>query len=371
MGKRIGLIVNPIAGMGGSVGLKGTDGEMIDRARELGANPVTPERTHAFLEHIEQRDELQWFVAPGAMGMDHLAAVGLVAVPVGELDREGVTTSEDTRRIAAAMADAGVELLVFVGGDGTARDICDTVGVALPVVAVPAGVKVYSGAFALSPRAAAQLVEAFAAGADLTEGEVLDIDEEAFRANRLEARHYGLLLVPNVPQQLQPGKEGSHTTPDTLENKRDLAADFVDAMDAGCLYLLGPGTTVAAIAEALDVEKTLLGIDALYDGQVVGRDLNERQILAQLDGHARCAIVVTPLGGNGFIFGRGNKPFTPEVIRRVGSEHILVVATEQKAREVGVLRVDTGDLELDAQLSGYREVMIGYGIARVMKVRAD
>ncbi|MFO7732939.1 MAG: CpsB/CapC family capsule biosynthesis tyrosine phosphatase, partial [Candidatus Aminicenantes bacterium] len=181
----------------------------------------------------------------------------------------------------------------------------------------------------------ARMVDAFVEGVDLTEGEVLDIDEEAFRDNRLEAQHYGFLLVPNVPLQLQPGKEGSHTTPDTLENKRDLAAAFVEGMDPACLYLLGPGTTVAAIAEALGVEKTLLGIDALYDGQVVGHDLNEKEILVQLEGHERRAIVVTPLGGNGFTFGRGNKPFPPEVIRRVGPEHIIVVATEEKARQVG------------------------------------
>lgn len=371
MGKRVGLIVNPIAGMGGSVGLKGTDGEMIDRARELGANPVTPERTRVFLAHIEHLPALHWLAAPGAMGADYLAEFDAQVIWVGESDAAEGTTAADTRRIATDMVDAGVELLVFVGGDGTARDIVDAVGVRVPVVAVPAGVKVYSGAFALSPRAAARMVDAFVSGVDVTEGEVLDIDEDAFRDNRLEARTYGFLLVPNVSQQLQPGKEGSHATPDTLENKRDLAAAFIDDMEADRLYLLGPGTTVAAIAEALGVEKTLLGIDALLDGKVEGHDLNEREILAQLDGHERCAIVVTPLGGNGFIFGRGNKPFTPEVIRRVGTEHVIVVATEQKAREVGVLRVDTGDPDLDAQLSGYREVLIGYDMARLMRVRAE
>jgi len=212
--------------------------------------------------------------------------------------------------------------------------------------------------------------KAFIAGADITEVEVLDIDEDAFREGRLEARHYGFLLTPAVEAQLQPGKEGTRTTPDTVENKRELAAAFVEEMETGVLYLLGPGTTVQAIAEALAAEKTLLGIDALLDGQIIARDLNEQQILALLEAHPRTSIVVTPLGGNGFIFGRGNKPFTPEVIRRVGREHIVVIATEQKAHQIGVLRVDTGDAALDGQLAGYHQVLIGYGIARAMRVQA-
>ncbi len=366
--KRIGLIVNPIAGMGGSVGLKGTDGEMARRARELGAEPITPGRTRAFLGHIARLGEIRWYAAPGGMGADYLASLDAYPTIVGEIEPNRPTTAEDTRRIAAAMVDAGVELLVFVGGDGTARDICDAVDARVPVVAVPAGVKVYSGAFALSPGAAAMMVDASVEGVDVTEVEVLDIDEDAFRDNRLEARHYGFLLAPNVRSQIQPGKEGSGGTPDTLENKREVAAAFAEQMDGTTLYLLGPGTTVRAIAEELGVEKTLLGIDAVIGGELVGRDLNERQILALLETHPQSAIVVTPLGGNGFIFGRGNKPFTPEVIRRVGLNRIIVIATEEKARQVGVLRVDTGAPALDAQLSGYRQVLIGYDIARVMKV---
>ncbi|MBN1641049.1 MAG: ATP-NAD kinase family protein [Anaerolineae bacterium] len=370
--KTIGLIVNPIAGMGGSVGLKGTDGEMVKRARHLGARPVTPERVAAFLAHITHGDDILWLAAPGTMGATHLARYAFCATVIGTLgdDAEGETTADDTRRIAAEMVRAGVDLLVFVGGDGTARDICDAIGVQRPVIAVPAGVKVYSGAFALSPRAAAAMVDAFVEGVDLTEVEVLDIDEEAFRENRLEARHYGFLLSPNVATQLQPGKEGTHATPDTAENQRDIAAEFTEQMVNDRLYLLGPGTTVQAIAEALGVEKTLLGIDALLDGSLVEQDLSEHRILALLDGYPQVTIVVTPLGGNGFIFGRGNKPFTPEVIRRVGLDRIMVVATEQKAQQIGLLRVDTGDAALDTQLSGYREVIIGYGIARAMKVQA-
>jgi predicted polyphosphate/ATP-dependent NAD kinase len=365
----IGLVVNPIAGMGGSVGLKGTDGEMVRRARDMGALPVTPERTAAFLGALEGCEELRWYVAPARMGEDYVSGRGNDYRVVGDLGA-GSTTAEDTQRLAQQMVDAGIDLLVFVGGDGTARDIHDAVGARVAVVGVPAGVKVYSGAFALSPRAAAEMVRMFCEGTDVTEAEVLDIDEAAFREDRLDAHHYGYLLVPKVQTGLQPGKTGSPNTLDTAENKQEIAATFLERMDADTLYLLGPGTTVAGIAEAAGVSKTLLGIDALKNGEIVGSDLNERQILGLLEAHARRQIVVTPLGGNGFIFGRGNKPFTPAVIRRVGVKQIVVLATEQKAREVSVLRVDTGDAEVDRMLSGYVEVIIGYDLARMMKVQA-
>lgn len=369
--KTIGLIVNPIAGMGGSVGLKGTDGEMIAQARRLGAQPVTPQRAATFLAKISHQSDIAWLAPPGKMGADFLTALSLPFTLIdGSPDPEGETSANDTRRAAIAMVQAGADLLVFVGGDGTARDIHDAIGVEKPVVAVPAGVKVFSSVFALSARAAAAMVDAFVEGTDLTEVEVLDIDEDAFRANRLAAQHYGFLLTPNVQSRLQPGKEGSRMTPDEADNKRDVAEAIVEQMESGELYLLGPGTTVQAIAEALGIAKTLLGIDAVLDGKVIAQDLNEQQILALLDEHPHSTIVVTPLGGNGFIFGRGNKPFTPAVIRRVGPDRITIIATERKALQIGVLRVDTGDTALDATLAGYRQVIIGYDLARAMKVQA-
>lgn len=365
---RAGLIVNPIAGMGGSVGLKGTDGDLVLQARALGARPVTPARTRAFLAALEGHEStIRWLIAPGPMGADYVSLCG--SQVVGQLS-EARTRAEDTRRIARLMVQEGIDLLVFVGGDGTARDIFDAVGTQVPVVGVPAGVKVYSGVFALSPRAAAEMVKAFADGAGVTEAEVLDIDEEAFRAGRLEAHLYGYLLVPDVPPQRQPSKEGSRATPDTVANREDIAAAVVELMARDVLYLLGPGTTVKAVADVLGVPKTLLGIDAVYDGQIVAMDLNEQQILELFQAYPKREIVVTPLGGNGFLFGRGNKPFTPTVLRQVGKEHILVIATEEKIRQVGYLRVDTGDPEVDVLLQGYIEVMIGYHYYRVVKVVA-
>jgi predicted polyphosphate/ATP-dependent NAD kinase len=268
------------------------------------------------------------------------------------------------------MLERGIDLLVFVGGDGTARDVLDAVGTEVPVVGVPAGVKVYSAAFAVSPRGAAAMVDAFVEGAGVIEKEVLDIDEDAFRDDRLDASHYGFLLVPDAESHLQPGKQGSTATANVEENKRDIAADVVESMDAETLYLLGPGTTVRAVADALDVPKTLLSIDAVKNGERVGADLNEAAILDLLERESRCEIIVTPLGGNGFLFGRGNKPFTPEVLRRVTREAIHVIATQRKVREVGVLRVDTGDPEVDGWLGGYIEVTVGYHFVKIVKVEA-
>lgn len=379
---KIGLIVNPVAGMGGSVGLKGTDGEMYERALELGADPVTPHRAATMLRHIEHRDAIRWLAAPGAMGAEHLAAAEMDHTVVGEIAGSAASTSAaDTRRIAQRMRERGVALLVFVGGDGTARDIYDAIDGDLPVVAVPAGVKVYSAAFTYSPRAAAGLIDAFIQGAgeiETAQEEVLDIDEEAFRTDHLDARLYGYLRVPDVERFVQPGKRGSNRSMSSEENKRDIAASVVEEMaqDGETLYLLGPGTTVRAIAEALGIEreKTLLGVDAVAGGELVGADLNEADILALLPRYSDHYIVVTPIGGNGFIFGRGNKQFTPEVIRQVGQgrpkAHILVVSAERKARELPALRVDTDDAALDEQLSGYIEVQIGYHRARMMKVKA-
>jgi predicted polyphosphate/ATP-dependent NAD kinase len=366
--KRVGFIVNPIAGMGGSVGLKGTDGDIILKARELGAQPVSPDRSKVFLSNIVGVNAISWFAAPGSMGADYLAFFGLPFTTVGNVPAE--TIDQDTIRVAREMLAEHIDLLVFVGGDGTARDIHEAVGMQVPVVAVPAGVKVYSAAFALSPRAAANMVDAYIQDAGSVEKEVLDIDEDAYRANRLEVHFVGYLLVPDVMDQIQPGKEGTQLTINTLENQRDIAAGFVEEMDCRTLYLLGPGTTVKAIADAMKIQKTLLGVDAVVDSRGVGTDLNENDILALLDRYEKSAIVLTPLGGNGFIFGRGNKQFTPQVIRWVGKTNLIFIATEEKLRNSPVLRVDTGDVELDNDLAGYGEVMVGYRKGKVVKILA-
>lgn len=367
MKKKIGLIVNPVAGMGGSVGLKGTDGRLFHKALSLGALPVTPARTKDVFEHIHTLDRVELYTAPGKMGADYIDGIVNNPVIVGEIPEE--TTSEHTRRIAESMIERGVELLIFVGGDGTARDVCDAVGLRIPVVAVPSGVKVFSAVFSYSARAAAEMVDAFIEGTDTVEQEVLDIDEEAFRNNTLTSKLYGSLFVPALKKFLQGGKERSSGTTTAAERKHDIAAFVVESMEAGALYLLGPGTTLKAVGDAVGIKKTLLGIDACADGTLVGSDVNEQAILALFDRFDRRYIVVTPIGGNGFIFGRGSKQLSPEVLRGVGKDHVLVVAEPEKLFKLDALRVDTGDEEVDGFLSGHMNVITGYNEFIKMEVK--
>ena len=363
--RTIGLIVNPVAGMGGRVGLKGTDGDVYEEALRRGARPVTPGRTRDFLAALTKRNDLVFLVGPGEMGEDFVE--GLDAAVCGS--RKERTSGDDTRDIAREMRSAGAELIVFVGGDGTARDIHDAVGSELPVVGVPSGVKVYSSAFSLSATAAARTVDAFIQGVETVEREVLDIDEDAFREGSLDARLYGYLSIPDAEQFLQAGKESSGSGGSVRDAQRTIAEFVVEQMERGVLYLLGPGTTVRAVAEQLGTPKTLLGVDAVCDGSLIGADLNEQQILDLCAEYEERRIIVTPLGGNGFVFGRGNRQFSPRVLRLVGRDNLLIVAARSKIGKLDCLRVDTDDRELDKELAGYMDVIVGYQHFSVMRVR--
>lgn len=367
MKKAIGLIVNPVAGMGGSVGLKGTDGEMHKKALQLGAKPVAPNRTQDLLCHIENKDRITLFVAPGNMGEEYVEGHDIPFTVIGTVRSE--TSALDTKRISDQMVNSGVELLIFVGGDGTARDIHDAINSRVPVVAVPAGVKVFSSVFAVSARAAAEIVDAFVEGVETTEEDVLDIDEDAFRDDRLASKLYGCLLVPSVRSFLQSGKAASSVARSSLESKKEIAEYVVEEMDPEALYLLGPGTTLRSITDEMDLSKTLLGVDAVLAGKLLGKDLNEKAILGLLENYDRRKIVVTPIGGNGFIFGRGSKQFTPEVIRQVGKDNIMVVGSKDKVSQLDCLRVDTGDWDVDQMLSGHIEVTVGRKEGMMMEVR--
>lgn len=366
--KWIGLIVNPIAGMGGAVGLKGTDGEMYEKALELGAEPVTPARVREFLSHIENRERMELLVAPKEMGGKYVKGFDFSTKTIGEISEK--SSKEDTKRIARKMIDSGIELLVFAGGDGTARDIYDAIGTKVPVIPIPAGVKVFSSAFAVSPRAAARMLDNFVEKKSLTEREVLDIDECSFRKGELSAERYGYLKVPETGSLLQKGKEASARGESSAKNKKEIARYIVERMEEDTLHLLGPGTTLRAVTEKLQIEKTLLGVDAVLDQELVGSDLSEEGILKLLEKHENAKIWVTPVGGNGFIFGRGNKQFTPQVIKKVGVENITVIGDRGKISKLENLRVDTGDREVDKALQGSTEVVTGYKEGMIMEIQS-
>jgi len=369
-GGPVGFIVNPLAGIGGRLGFKGSDGAYAIRALAMGAPLVSPGRARSFLEALPVGVRI--VTPPGLMGFDHVRGTRhepYTTVINCVSPRVWPTTAFDTRRCSKAMVDHGVRLLVFVGGDGTARDVLDSVDERIPALGVPAGVKVYSSVFAVNPRAAALVAVRFLEGrAGVARREVLDVDEDEFRGGRLRVKLYGYLLVP-VDELIVEGGKTAFTAGED-EELEAIAGYVVEIMEPDTLYILGPGRTVEWIARKLGVEKTPLGVDAVYNGRLVGRDLDERGLLELLERYPKAKIVVSPIGGQGFILGRGNQQISPQVIGRVGPRNIIVVATRSKLQTFKTLKVDTGDEELDRELSGYIRVIVGYNREVVKPVEA-
>jgi len=368
--KTLGFIINPVAGMGGAVGLKGTDGrQTLERAIALGAKPIAAERAKTFLNALlSVRPHLKMLVGVADMGEDEVKKLGYVCSVIGETKTE--TTSEDTQAVATAVVEAGVDLLVYCGGDGTTRDIQKAVGMKLPVLGVPTGVKMHSALFATSPQAAARVViEYLWRGLPVQEAEVMDIDEQVFREGHLSAKLYGYMLSPFEPHLIQGNKMESPLTENEVENQAAIALYVIEAMQQSILYVVGPGTTTRTVADLLDQKKTLLGVDLFLNKQIVAQDVNEKQILKQINANPTAKILITPIGGQGFIFGRGNQQISPQVIRQVGINNIIVIATKNKLAQLNHLRVDTGDTELDNQLrrSGLR-VIVDYKTTQHMSI---
>jgi predicted polyphosphate/ATP-dependent NAD kinase len=279
---------------------------------------------------------------------------------IGSLET-GETSAVDTERIARDLCDQAVDLLLFAGGDGTARDICVAIGTRIPALGIPAGVKMHSAVFATTPRTAGEAVSRFLATANLPsrEAEVMDIDEDAFRGGRVSAQLYGTLLVPEMPRLIQHPKTGRNGSDGAA--LAGIADEMIERMRDESLYIIGPGTTTRAIVERMGGEKTLLGVDLFYRGERIAADATERQILFHLD-RLDARIIVTPIGGQGFLFGRGNQQLSAEVIRRVGKLNVTVIATMGKLAGLAgePFLVDTGDPEIDAMLAGYTRVVTGY-----------
>jgi predicted polyphosphate/ATP-dependent NAD kinase len=366
--KKLGLIVNPLAGLGGRVGLKGSDGaEIQKKALELGAAPESQDRAIQALERIKGVDGLEIVTYPGEMGEDAAKACGFEPQVIGAIN-PGETTAEDTRNAARDMLRLSVDLVIFAGGDGTARDMYQAVGLDLPVLGIPAGVKIHSAVYATSPGNAGELAALYLKGglASLREAEVMDIDEEAIRQGVVSAKLYGYLKIPfrtSLVQSLKTPSAGEATS------LASIAYDVVENMEDDWLYIIGPGTTTQAITAELGLQKTLIGVDVVLDQKLLAADVNEAQLLDLLKGR-QAKIIVTLIGGQGYIFGRGNQQISPRVIEKVGRENILVVSTKEKLYALGQrpLWVDTGDQTVDRMLTGYIRVVTGYNERAVRKV---
>lgn len=366
--KTVGFIVNPIAGMGGAVGLKGTDGKTIlERAIILGAKPIAPERAESFLSELKPvKGRIRLIVGAGEMGEDEARNCGFTCTVLGKKKKK--TIAEDTMDVARRIVDAGTDLLVFCGGDGTARDILNAADTNLPVLGVPTGVKMHSAVFAVGPIAAARItMEFLGEELPLRETEVMDVDEEAFRDGRVSARLYGYVLTPYEPNLIQGVKMASPMTESEMRNQAAIAIYVIENMKPDVVYIIGPGTTTRTIGDLLDAKKTLLGVDLFCNKKLLAKDVNEKQILEEIKGKT-AQIIVTPIGGQGFIFGRGNQQISPKVIRQVGLDNIVVVATEGKLRNLKSLRVDTGDPSLDEALRGHIKVITDYKKEHTMPV---
>jgi predicted polyphosphate/ATP-dependent NAD kinase len=359
--KKLGLIVNPIAGMGGRVGLKGTDGaEIITEARRLGAAPESPQRTAEALRLLRRiKDEVELFTCPHEMGENVAHEAGFAPITIGSIS-SGDTTGDDTQRAAKDMKKLGVDLLLFAGGDGTARDIYGAVRRDITCLGIPAGVKIHSAVFAVTPRHAGEIAVSFLQSAvpRVTEGEVMDIDEVSFRRGIVAARLYGYLRIPEERRYMQGVKSGGIRS--EKQAIQGIAAELITSMKADWVYVFGPGTTTRDILAELGLEKTLLGVDAILNRRMIAKDVNERQ-LAQLLNGRKAKIVVTVIGGQGYILGRGNQQLSPEIIKRVGKDNIIVVATKEKLASLGgrLLLVDTGSKDADRMLGGYVRVITG------------
>lgn len=367
---KLGFIVNPIAGMGGKVGLKGTDGqEILEKARKLGAYPEAPGKSKKALELLTPLvDDIEVITCPGDMGENQAIELGFKPRVIGK--KKSVVGPEDTESAANKMLDMDVDLLLFAGGDGTARNIYNAIGDSLPAIGIPAGVKIHSAVYANHPKSAGEVALKFLKGelTTIREAEVMDIDEEAYRKGQVTAKLYGYMKVPFERQLVQSLKAGR---PEEEESARDAIADrIISEMEPNVLYIIGSGTSTRPIMEKLGLPNTLLGIDIVKNKDLVASDVGEKEILDIIEGK-KAKIIVTVIGGQGYIFGRGNQQLSGDVIRKVGKDNILIIATKNKLVSLGgqPILVDTGDDKVNSRFNRYMRVITSYNEEAIYRVK--
>ncbi len=370
-GLRVGFLVNPFAGAGGPAALKGSDDLAIRDAVVKGAIEArAPARARQFLDALAAQTPWRLVAAPGAMGADCLhraAGGGVFEVEVMADQLPAVTGADDTRRLARAMLAQALDLLVFVGGDGTARDVCSVLGERMPVLGVPAGVKMHSGVFAVTPQAAARVLDELAAGrlVSLMAREVRDIDEAALPSGVVKSRYYGCMRVPEELQYIQSVKHGGVEVDELV--LADIAAEIKERLEEeenrGALVIFATGSTTQFIQTELAMPGTLLGVDVSLNHALIARDVDARALEKLVARHrGKMIIILTAIGGQGHIIGRGNQQLSPAVLRAVGRDNLWVVMTKSKLKSLASrpLLMDSNDPELDHRWRGLIAVITGY-----------
>jgi len=365
---KLGFLVNPIAGIGGSVALKGSDGDGIAaQAMALGATAKSNDRAKQALSVLSPYlDKITVFTANEDMGESTAKILGFDTKVVYK-SADCVTTAQDTESAVQSLIDEGIDILLFAGGDGTARNVCSQVGDSFPVLGIPAGCKIHSGVYAVTPKAAGRVIEKMVTNelVTLTDADVMDIDESLFREGFVKAKRYGEMSVPCELRYVQAVKSGGKESDELV--LQDIAADVINQMEEQ-LYVIGSGSTTAFLMEELGLDNTLLGVDLVQEQALIASDITEPQLWQVLenyddqDGEQPVKLVITLIGGQGHIFGRGNQQLSPRIIRKIGKENIIVIATKTKlaALEQRPLIADTGDQTLDQELSGLMKITTGY-----------
>ncbi|WP_286911679.1 ATP-NAD kinase family protein [Idiomarina sp. UBA4520] len=369
----VGLVVNPYAGIGGAIALKGSDGADIrEKALKAGAERKAMQRAETALKILQNyQKQLDFVTCGGEMGANVLKSLGFSYQTVFNPNAQE-TSSDDTKQAVKAIIDKNVDILLFAGGDGTARDVYSVVPDNQLVLGIPAGVKIHSGVYAISPTAAGRVIEKILKGelSSIHESDVMDIDESAFREGVVKARRYGEMSVPAELEYVQAVKMGGKESDELVLD--DIAAEVIERVDDE-LLVMGSGSTVAAIMDDMGIENTLLGVDLVQNETLVKSDVTEKELFEAVSNSVGSVkLIITLIGGQGHLFGRGNQQLSPRVIRAIGKDNIWVVATKAKLKSLNnqPLRVDTGDSELDNELSGTIRVITGYHDEVLMPVAA-
>jgi len=371
---KLGFIINPIAGIGGSVALKGSDG-MAMHALALGAEPKANARARLALEVLlPYQDDIVIYTANDQMGEQCARELGF-KVEVLYQAKHKHTQSDDSKQATQALLAHGVDIILFAGGDGTARDIANIVATEddyqqVPVLGIPAGCKIHSGVYAITPKAAGRIIELMVNKelVTLTTGDVMDIDESLFRQGIVKAKRYSEMQIPSELRYVQAVKSGGKESDELV--LQDIAANVIEEMNdhEDRQFIIGSGSTTAFLMTELALDNTLLGVDIVCEQSLTASDVTEAELFQAITEYPGLSkLVITLIGGQGHVFGRGNQQLSPRVIRSIlaqpgSTDNIIIIATKAKLASLAKkpLISDTGDSELDQQLTGFIPVTTGY-----------